>query len=1058
MNSVEHGRGPAWWANRHSRSILFLLVALTVGGVLGTLALPVSLFPQVNFPRIRIDMDAGARPAERMEVEVTQPVEQAVRGIAGVRDIQSTTSRGSAEVALTFDWGDDMTTAYLQAQAQIDRILPSLPNGTTFEIRRMDPTVFPVIAYSITSAKRPITELHDLAKYQLLPILSAVDGVGKIGVDGGAVSELRITLDPARLTARNLALSNVTTALASANVLSAVGRVEDHYQLYLIVADSQMHSPADVGNTVLRAGAGGVTLLKDVADIRPAAAPQFIHSTADGRDCVLINVYQQPGGNTVNIAEGIRSALAAEREHIPSDIDISCWYDQSDLITASAHSVRDAVLIGVALAAIVLLLFLRNWEMTLIAALAVPVVLAITALVLHLLNQSFNIMTLGGMAAAVGLIIDDAIVISEHIARRLKAPANTPSPGTPVEGEGGGPSASTVQSSALPKYHGTEVNALQGRVLDATDEFTKPLVGSSLSTIVIHIPPAFLVGVFGAFFAALSLSMATSLVISFFVAWMVIPVLAARMVRGAVKAEHREPQGRWIENIYARLMQMILPRPWIVLLIILPLIFAGYWAYGGMQSGMMPVIDEGGFVIDYVGPPGASIAEMDRLLGKVESILQKMPEVKTYSRRTGFSLGGDISESNNGDFFVRLKPLPRRSIEEVMDDVRQQVEQTVPGLEIEPAQLMEDLLGDLTGKPEPVVVNLFSDDEKQLTDLADKVTDALGKIPELSSIESGVVPAGDSIEVHIDRVAAGLEGVDPAALTQQLSDLLSGNVATQIQTGVKVEDVRIWTPRDLRRTSDDLGKLPLRAPDGHLFPLSRVATFDILAGQPEINRENLKRVVYVTARSNRDLGSTIADVKSALQQPGLIPPGVRYTLGGQYQQQQAAFAGTLRVITAAGCLVFLLLLFLYERLRVAIAILFLSVLTTAWVFLALRLTKTELNISSMMGLVMIVGNITEVAIFYFSEYADFSSGNRNERLIEAGANRMRAITMTTLAAILALLPLAMSIGQGAAMLQPLAIAIIAGLLVQLPLVLVVLPGILVLFGLDKHKAFGKELV
>jgi multidrug efflux pump subunit AcrB len=444
---------------------------------------------------------------------------------------------------------------------------------------------------------------------------------------------------------------------------------------------------------------------------------------------------------------------------------------------------------------------------------------------------------------------------------------------------------------------------------------------------------------------------------------------------------------------------------------------------------------------------------MDRLLGRVERILQDTPEVQTYSRRTGFSLGGDISESNSGDFFVRLKPFPRRSIIQIMQDVREQVDRTVAGLEVEPAQLMEDLLGDLTGKPQPVVVNLFADDEKQLVDLAGKVADALGKLPELSSIESGVVPAGDSIEILLDRIKGGLEGVDPDAVSKQLSDLLSGNVATQIQIGEKIEGIRIWTPRDLRRTTESLGRLKLRAADGHLFPVSRIATFELLPGQPEINRENLKRVASVTARSSRDLGSTIDDVRHLLDQGGLIPPEVRYTLGGQYAEQQAAFHGVIRVIAAAASLVFLLLLFLYQRLRVAAAILLISVLTIATVFVGLRLTGTELNISSMMGMVMIVGNVTEVAIFYYSEYVDFhGTGDRNDRLIAAGQHRMRAITMTTVAAILALLPLALSLGQGAGMLQPLAIAIITGLIVQLPLVLILLPALLALFGLDRNVA------
>ncbi len=996
------------WASRHARSILFLLLALVAGGVLGAWSLPVSLFPHIDFPRIRVNLDAGDRPAERMAVEVTRPLEESLRAIPGVRKVQSTTSRGSAEVTLTFDWGQDMTAAALQAQAGSARLLPTLPSGTTFEVRRMDTTVFPVIAYSVTSAKRSLTELRDLAQYQIRPVLSTVPGVARIGVDGGAVEEYRVTVDPQRLASHGLALADVSAALSNANVLTAVGRIEDHFKLYLVVADTQFKDIDEIGKTVVRSGPGGVTLLDDVATIARAVAPQYLRSTADGRDCVLINVYQQPGGNTVDIAAGIRAALRDEQSRLPSDVTLTSWYDQSDLITTSAAGVRDAVVIGVALAALVLLLFLRDWRMTLIAAGSVPVVLAITALVLHALGQSFNIMTLGGMAAAVGLIIDDAIVMSEHIVRRRD------------RGE---------------------------TVVAAADEFARPLAGSSLSTIVIHVPPAFLVGVFGAFFAALSLAMATSLIISFAVAWLVIPVLAGQLLKGT---RHREPgrAARATDASYARLMRPVLRWPWLSLLVVLPLASLGWHEYSQVESGTFPKIDEGGFVIDYHGPPGASIAEMDVLLGRVEAMLKETPEVLTYSRRTGFSLGGDISESNSGDFFVRLKPLPRRSGEEVMADLKSQIVQKVPGLDVDLAQLIEDLLGDLTGKPQPVVVNLFADDEQALTDLAPKVADALGALPELKdSVETGVVPAGDAIEVHVDRVKAALDGLDPNALTRSLNDLLAGSATTQVQQGEKVVDVRLWTPPAIRRTTEDLAKIPLRAPDGHLFPLGRVATFTVLPGQPEITREDLKRVVYITARSDRDLGSTIRDVRALLDKPGLIPAGVRYTLGGQYEQQQQAFRGVAKVIGAAAALVFLLLLFLYEKVRVAASIMVVAALAVASVFVGLRLTGTQLDISSMMGTVMIVGNVTEVAIFYCSEFASLPGTlPRRDRLIAAGNGRLRAITMTTVAAILALLPLAIDWGHSAGMLQPLAIAIVTGLVVQLPLVLGVLPALLVLVG------------
>jgi multidrug efflux pump subunit AcrB len=1012
----------SFWANRHARSILFLLIALIAGGVLGTLSLPVSLFPHINFPRIRVNLDCGDKPAEQMMVQVTRPVEEALRAVPGVHTVHSTTNRGGTEISLAFEWGQDMSTAALQVQGQIDRLLPAMPPGTTFEVRRMDPTVFPVIAYSITSEKRPLTELYDLAQYQIRPVLLAVSGVTRIGVGGGAIEEYRVTLDPAKLAAHGLALNDITTALSAANVLSAVGHIEDRFKLYLVVTDTRFKSLEEIGKTVVRSGSGGVTTLADIARIESAPAPQYTYSVADGKECVLLQVFQPPDANTPKIAEAVANALAAEQKRLPGDVQIKCWYDQSDLIKDSASGVRDAVIIGVALAACVLLLFLRNWRMTLIATIAVPVVLAVTALVLYALGQSFNIMTLGGMAAAVGLIIDDAIVVSEHIIRRLHKPAG----------------------------------GVRDTVLNAANEFSRPLSGSSLSTIVIHIPPVFLVGVFGAFFAALSLAMATSLIVSFFVAWLFIPVLAVRFLKGVEENQRQSRIATTTANAYTAMMRPVLRTPWLIALGVLPLLVLGYLAFGNVKSGVLPKVDEGTFNVDYHGPPGASIAEMNRLLATAEEILKQIPEVDTYSRRTGFTSSGDLSETNSGDFYVRLKKRPRRGIKTIMDEFADKVHDQVPGLDVDPSQLMEDLLDDLSGSPDPIVVNLYSDDEAVLRDLAPKVYDALGKLKvgkngkdsELELVSPGVIPAGDSIYVQVDRVKASLEGMDPDAITRSLTTVLAGSVTTQVQQGEKLIDVRVWTPSDIRQTIDDLATLQLRAPDGHLFPLGRVASFQTMPGQPEITRQDLKRVVSVTARNNVDLGTAASDVQKMIdemQKQGVIPAQVRVELSGLKLQQDANNRGIVMVVLAAASLVFLLLLFMYERLRVAGAILSLTLFAVASVFIGLWITGTEFNISSMMGMVMIVGNVTEVAIFFYSEYSTDTQGTFTERLIAAGNQRMRAITMTTAAAVLALLPLALDLGHTAGMLQPLAIAIITGLIVQLPLVLIVLPAMLAIF-------------
>jgi multidrug efflux pump subunit AcrB len=431
----------------------------------------------------------------------------------------------------------------------------------------------------------------------------------------------------------------------------------------------------------------------------------------------------------------------------------------------------------------------------------------------------------------------------------------------------------------------------------------------------------------------------------------------------------------------------------------------------------------------------------------VESVLQETPEVQTYSRRTGLQLGGGITEANTGDFFIRLKPIPRRAIEEVMDDVRTEIEKHIPGLQIETLQLMEDLIGDLTSVPQPIEIKLYSDDDQLLRTLAPRVADTISKVGGVVEVKNGIVPAGDALNIQVDRVKVALEGMDPEVVTKALNDFLTGNVTTHIQQGPKLIGVRVWIPRDVRETIRNLDNLLLRAPDGHLFPLKRVATLTPLSGQPEIMRDDLKRMVAVTARiSGRDLGSTANEVKRKLASSRVIPSNVLYTFGGLYEQQQIAFRGLTMILLAAIILVFLLLLFLYESFRVAVAMLLIPLFAVAGVFLGLWVTRTEFNITSRMGMTMIVGIVTEIAIFYYSEFRDLPVSD--DRFILAGINRMRPISMTTFAAILALLPLALGIGHGSAMQQPLAIAIIAGLIFSLPLVLIVLPALLAMFQVN----------
>jgi CzcA family heavy metal efflux pump len=1011
-------RGGSWF-HAHRRSVLFLLAVITLAGALAAFQLPVSLFPAVQFPRVQLSLDAGDRPASQMELQVTRPVELAVRSVPGVLGVRSSTSRGAADVSVNFAWGTDMVSATLQVNAAVAQMQAQLPAGTLVNVRRMDPTIFPVIAYSLTSGTVDSVTLRDMAAYQLAPLLSSVAGVSAVQVQGGAIEEVRVTADTRRLQAFGLSMDDLSRGLAAANVLNAAGRLEDHYKLYLVLSDARYRGPDDVRATVLVSGPNGVVRVGDVAEVARSTRPEYLRVTADGRDAVLLSIRQQPGSNSVQIARDVRAALASGAGRLPAAVKIANWYDQSELVTAAAGSVRDAILIGVGLAAAVLWLFLRNLWVTAIAVLVVPAVLAITVVLLWLLGMSFNIMTLGGMAAAVGLIIDDAIVMIEHIERRL------------TEGLRGS------MASAIDAPGGVVV-----RVGRSAAEFLRPLAGSSAATLVIFAPLAFLSGVTGAFFKALSLTMAAGLAISFIVTWLAVPLLAQFLLQ---KPRHTRQDGltRRFRAGYRRWLPATMARPWPVLLAAAVLVAAGAFAFRQVGSGFMPAMDEGGFIIDFRAAPGTSLSETDRLLRQVETLVSATPEVDTYSRRSATGLGGGINESNQGDFFVRLKSSKRRPVQDVMQDLRARIEQQVPGISVELAQLMEDLIGDLTAVPQPVEVKLYaSTDPTRLAAAARQVAVRIGKVPGLVEVRDGINPAGDAIDVTVDRVKAAAEGLDPDQVGKALQTYLAGSVATSFARDTKVVDVRLWTPPALRTTDTQLADLPLRAPDGHLVPLRRVARLDKQLGQAQITRENLKPMIAVTGRiEGRDLGSVILDVKKTLDEPGALPQGVYYQLGGTYQEQQTAFKGLATVFAAASTLVFLLLLYLYESFALAIAILCTSLVSVSAVFIGLWLTGTELNISAMMGMTMIIGIVTEVAVFYFSEQQERLQQGRSLRgsLVAAGQFRARPIAMTTLAAILTLLPLALAIGTGSEMQQPLAIAIISGLLVQLPLVLFFMP-------------------
>lgn len=996
---------------RHSRSIWLAVILLTLGGLIAARSMPVSLFPHIDYPRVVVSIEAGDRDAAQMAAEISRPVEVALRSVPGVTRIRSKTSRGSADVALNFAWGDDMVSATLATQGALATLLPDLPTGTRFSVRRSDPTIFPVLGIALTSPSLDQQALRQLAELKVRPALSGVQGVAAVDVLGGTPRELAIDIDAARLRTFGLGITDVTDALSKSNAIRGAGRIEDKHRLYLVLVQNSPASADDLLATPIRAAtstSSAVITLRQVATVHPAAEPAYVRIASNGRDAVLINIRQTLTGDTVAIVKAVNTRLGTLG--LPSTVTITPFYDQSELVTGAANSVRDAILLGAVLAGIVLFLFLRSGRLMLITGMMLPAVLACACLLLYPLGLSFNMMTLGGIAAAVGLVVDDAVVMLEHIMRRMQ--------------EG---TAADVDSR-----------------LAAAAEMGRPLIGSTLATIIVFLPLCFISGVSGGFFKALAITIVTALTLSLIFSRFVIPLIAARWLRksDAEAAEKAEPFLHRLKHAYVRAGDRFFKKPGIAAAIMgVAFLLAGTLSWYHLPSGFMPVMDEGGFILDYTAQPGASLADTDRLVGQVEAIVSATPEVASYSRRLGVQLGGGLTEADEGDFFIRLKGGSRRPIDAIMADIRQRVEARVPGLQVELIQLMEDLIGDLTAVPQPIEVKLFGDDPAALENAAGRVGKALGTISGVVEIVDGLRVTGDAIAIRVDSGLAAQQGLDPDMIANQIEALMGGSIATHIRFGEQLVAVRVRGEDNLRSRVNQLASLPLTAPDGHTVRLGSVARISIQGGQKQLTREDLAPFIAVTARlEGRDLGSAMQAVEAKVAALHL-PASVRVDYGGLYAEQQKSFADMAMVLAAALLLSALLLTFLFENLVWTLSAMTTVLLVACAVMLGLWTTGTELNISALMGLTMVVGMVTELMIFYLAEVEGGARATL-AALREAGSKRLRPILMSALIAILTLSPLALGLSRGAGLQQPLATAIIFGLIAAVPLVLLFLPALL----------------
>lgn len=931
--------------------------------------------------------------------------------------VRSSTGRGSTEISVNLDWGSDVQQTLQLLQGRIANIRNALPQGASIQAEQMQVAVFPILGYSLTSDTLSLVELRDIALYQIRPALMRVNGVARVEVTGGDVREFLVDVSPEKLATHKLDVRQIAEAIEKTNQVASPGLVNNNFQIYLSVVSGLYVSSGEIASTVIAVRDGVPIRVADVADVRPSVGDKVIRTTAHGQEAVLINIMKQPTGSTVQIGNDVNAELATLR--LPAGVRFENSYDQGGFIESSIRSTRDSIVIGVVLAMLVLLVFLRSWRITIVVALVVPATIAATFVCLAAVGKTINIMTLGGIAAAVGLIIDDSIVVLENVFAHFVRWRE--------EREKGEEGLSHLAGSSI-------------------QELMPAIIGSTASTIVIHIPLAFLGGVTGAFFASLSVTMVFAMLISFLFSISLAPVLASMVLKEQDIERELDHEGRpaRIAVWYEQVLTSLLRRRWLILPAALVIVAGTYWLYDHIGNDFMPDMDEGAFVLDYNSPPGTSLAESDRILMGVEHILMSIPEIESYSRRTGTQLGFFLTEPNNGDFLVKLKTHRKRNIYEVIAEVRQKVIKSVPSLQIEFGQLMMDVIGDLTNNPSPIEIKLFGSDARLLQTKAEEVKEMIATIPGVVDAFNGIVISGPSLIFHVDPLRAAQAGFSVAEVEQQLEPIIRGRAGSMMQRGEKLIGIRVRFPEPYRTDLDMIEQIRLINSAGVPVPLRSFTTIERTAGQAEIHREGLRQLVSVTARiSDRDLGRTVDDIKREIGRRLVLPSGVTLMYGGVYQTQQESFRGLLFVAIAAVALVFIVLLFEFGEFSIPISIFIVNILSLLGVFSALWITGVSFNISSFVGIIMIIGIVAENAIFVMHNVqASLHRGmDLDTALIRATRLRARPIIMTTLAAVFALLPLSLGIGAGAQMQQPLAIAVIGGFSLSSLLLFFALPMI-----------------
>lgn len=994
----------------HKNPLAVLLALIIMGGIFVYGKMQTSLFPEITFPKIKIIAEAGLQPVDKMMVTVTKPLETAIKQVPDLQIIRSTTSRGSCEISAFMNWGSDIDVNQQHIESKISEIRNVLPPDVNITVAKMNPSILPVMGYSLESNNKSPIELRQLAVYTIKPFLSQVAGISEVRIIGGKTKEYWLQLNTQKMSSLSVTPDLINVALGQTNFIKSNGFLTDYRFLYLTVTDATVHNKDELEELVIKNDGKRIIKLKDIATVDIKEAVEYIKINANGKDGLLVAVIKQPNTNLVDLTTQMKAKIEELKKILPNDVRIKPYYIQADFVNDTAKSVTDSLWIGLILAMIVAIIFLRSGKASATILITIPITLCLTLIVLYAMGYGFNIMTIGAIAAAIGLIIDDAIVVVEQIHRTHEENPDEPTP-------------ELVQKAIRYLF--------------------PAMVGSSLSTIVIFIPFLLMSGVAGSYFSVMTNTMIVTLVCSFIITWIGLPVIYLLLSKKH-KIEIRI-QNKKIKKVRKqKWVSYFIFRPYLSFAIVAALIVSIILLLPKLKTGFLPEMDEGSIVLDYWSPPGTTLDETDRMLREAEKIITSIPETEAYSRRTGTEMGFFITEPNRGDYLIQLKKKRNRTTEEVIEDLRQRIEQSQPALRIDFGQVIGDMLGDLMASIQPIEIKIFGDNQKKLQELSVQAAAIVDRVKGTADVFDGIVIAGPSITILPNYTKLAQYGITPADLQYQIQTSLEGNVVGNLFEKQQYSAIRIVYPGSRKLSISEISKQQIFLPDGRLKPISEMATVIINSGDAEIERENLQSMGVVTGRlESRDLGSVMKEIQQKISSQINLPQGYHIEYGGSFKEQQQSFKELLMILIAASLLVFSVILFLFRKIKVAVLILLIAVLGISGSYIALWLTGTPLNVGSYTGLIMIVGIIGENSIFTFLQFREsLHEKTVDESIIYAISTRLRPKLMTALGAIIALMPLALGIGTGAQLHQPLAIAVIGGFIIALPLLLIVLPSML----------------